>query len=352
MRTLVVGEQLRRSVPGGIGTYVRSLVAALGDLDADVLDVDVTVWLSRGRDLNLGVPERHELLPSALATRFWQRGLRRAPSGFDILHAPSFAWPDASAGTTTTMFVHDLVWRRTPESFPKHGYEWHEAALARALRTVDRFAVPSQQTADDLLAAGAADDRVVVLGEGADHLPAPNEAAVDRLDLGKRFLLSVSTLEPRKNLPTLVAAFAQVRRAEPDLELVVVGPAGWGDVDIALSNRDGVRLIGFVPNDVLAALYRRAQALVFVPLVEGFGLPVVEAMNAGCPVVSSPVPSAGDATLVVDPASVDSIAAGITTVVSDAALREQLVAQGIAHVSDSTWHDVAVRHVDFWKESR
>jgi len=315
------------------------------------VDAGVTAFASRGATLGVGVPEQHDSIPAAVLTRLWSRELRKAPTGFDLVHETSFAWPSSPGATKATMFVHDLVWRRSPDTFPAHGYTWHEAALARALRSVDRFAVPSHETADDLRAAGVSGDRVVVLGEGCDHLPPANPAALQPMGLPDRYVLSVSTLEPRKNLAALVAGFQKMRSEFPDLELVVVGPAGWGDVDVALSNRLGVRLVGFVADDVLSALYENAIALAFVPLVEGFGLPVVEAMNAGCPVVSSHVPSAGDATLIVDAHSVDAIASGLAQVVGDEATRRRLVALGREHVRNATWAAVAERHVAFWKES-
>ena len=160
------------------------------------------------------------------------------------------------------------------------------------------------------------------------------------------YLLTVSTMEPRKNLPRLMAAFAAVRPKLPEpWPLVVVGPQGWG---AAVEAVEGVVLLGRVDDAVLAALYAGARAVAYVPLREGFGLPAVEAMAACVPVVASPIPSTAGAALEVDPLSVDEIAAALLEAVTDERSRSELVNAGLRRATELSWSAAALAHLELW----
>jgi glycosyltransferase involved in cell wall biosynthesis len=337
-------------VPGGIGTYVRGLVGAI-----DPHHADVTLWASRaparGPDpvAALGRPVLTSPLPSRAMVWAWDRGWAPSPDRFDVVHATSFALPPAG-GSPLTATVHDLAWRRVPEAFPRRGRRWHEAALGRALARATAFIVPSRQTADDLLAAGAPASRVEVVEEGCDHLVPPDAAGAaafrSALGVGGDYLLAVSTLEPRKNLPRLLAAYQAARPRLPGkCPLLVVGPVGWGK---ALSPQEGVLLGGPVEGALLAGLYAEARLVASVPLVEGFGLPAVEAMACGAPVMASPLPSAGGAAYDVDPLDVEGMAIAMARIATDDGLRADLVAAGRARAAGLTWARAAAAHVDIW----
>ena len=329
MKVVVITEQLRRKVPGGIGTYVSGLVRGLQSTD-----VDVATYTS--------------LLPAPLLSRAWDRGLPPRPPQGDVVHATSLLTPGRT--NPLTVMVHDLAWRDIPEAYPPHGRRWHEQALGRAIERAAVLITPSQATADDLIAAGADGARVEVVEEGSDHLPPPDQAAAaNRLaahGVTGPYLLTVSTLEPRKNLTRLLAAYSKARPRLPEpWPLVVVGPTGWGE---AVEPVPGAVLLGQVPGPVLAALYADAASMAYVPLKEGFGLPAVEAMAAGAPVVASPMPSVGDAALVVDPLDEAAIADALVDAATDQATRTNLIAAGRQRAGQLTWAAAARRHVEIW----
>lgn len=351
MRVVLVAEQLRRNVSGGIGTYLLGLLQGIAALDAPP---EVTLHASRARSPrpdpldSLGNRVAASRLPGAVLTRAWDRGLLRAPDA-DIVHAASFAFPPSRA--PLVVMVHDLAWRLVPEAYPPRGRRWHEQALARSIVRADRFVAPSEDTADALVSAGARADRVEIIEEGCDHLPAADVEGARGLlrTIGAHgdYLLTVGTLEPRKNLARLAAAYevARTRLPEP-WPLVVVGPRGWGEHQ---QPPPGVLIAGTVSDAVLAGLYRRARCVAYVPLVEGFGLPAVEAMRECAPVVSSGVPSAGAATLLVDPLDVEAIADGLVRASTEEALRSELVTAGLLRAGELTWARAAQRHVDLWE---
>jgi glycosyltransferase involved in cell wall biosynthesis len=363
---LLVVEQLRRAVPGGIGTYIRGLLSGLAELEQTGGDVvPLTLFASRARADPLegqGRPVLTAPLPSRLATRAWDHGLLRAPRGFGVVHGTSFATPPlARAGRAAlSVTVHDLAWRAYPEATTRRGRRWHEAALRRALRRADAFVTPSSRVRDELIAAGAPREAVRAIPEGCDHLPPPDRAGAATVlkasGVDGPYLLTVSTLEPRKNLHRLVDAYRIARgRGLGELTLVVAGPLGWGDGGPRAAPAEGVVPIGHIEGAVLAGLYANAAAFVYVPLAEGFGLPPLEAMAASTPVVSSAaVPSVAEApgeppALLVDPTDVEAIADGLVRVATDAELAEGLAARGRTFAASRRWIDTAALHLELWR---
>jgi glycosyltransferase involved in cell wall biosynthesis len=353
---VLVVEQLRRAVPGGIGTYARALVAGLAELD-EAARPRCRLYASRpgrGPDplAGLGFPLDTSPWPAAALVRAWGVGVGRVGRSCSLVHAVSLAAPPSAAPLTVA--VHDLAWRAVPETFPARGRRWHEKALAGVARRMACAIVPSEATARALREAGlgVGEDRIAVVEEGSDHLPPADDVVTDevlgRLGVAGGYLLAVGTREPRKNLARLYEAYALAHRAlaEP-LPLVVVGPPGWGDAGAPAP--EGVVFAGRVADPVLAGLYGRARLVAYVPLVEGFGLPVVEAMRAGAPVVASAVPSAGGAAYEVDPLDVEAIASARVRVAADGDLRERLVTAGRARVAPLTWRATAAAHIAVWR---
>lgn len=382
---LLVVEQLRRRVPGGIGTTIRGLLKGLaaaedGDSQSDGAEQDrernrstngtngtnetngtdeteaprVTLYASRARGARpdpvseFGLPVLTSPLPGPVMVRAWDHGMFDVPGRFDVVHASSFAVPPTRRPLVVT--VHDLIWRRVPDAFPRRGRRWHEAVLHRLIDRSAALAVSSEPVAADLVAAGASAGNVYLIPFGSDHLPPADTAASSELlrDLGVEgeFLLSVSTLEPRKNLGRLVEAYERARPRLPEpWPLVVVGPHGWGS---GVRPASGVVLAGHVGGAALAGLYRSARLLAYVPLAEGFGFPPVEAMQHGTPVVASKVPSVGDASVEVDPFNVEEIADGIVEVATDEKLRMRLRNDGYRYSKTLTWAGTARGYRRLW----
>ncbi len=377
---LLVVEQLRRRVPGGIGAHARGLLGGLAQCAAAGEEADVTLLASRpaggpwrgvrpARDplARFGRPVLASRLPGPLLTRAWDHGLSHAPERFDVVHSVSLAAPRLrrSSESRLVVTVHDLAWRRYPEATTRRGGRWHQAALERIRDSAASIVVPSRLVAADLVAFGVDAGRITVVPGGADHLPDPDPAAADallaRLAVGGEFLLTVGTLEPRKNVDRLAQAFARVRPSLPrPWTLVVVGPTGWGPRPQGPHAADGVVFTGAVPDPVLAELYRRARAFAYVPLTEGYGLPPLEAMRLGTPVlVSDEVPSVHDLgaaaaspAVIVDPLRVEDIAAGLDTVLTDDAVRADLSVRGPQYALPRTWRAAAHAHLTLWELPR
>jgi glycosyltransferase involved in cell wall biosynthesis len=349
----LVAEQLRRRVPGGIGTYVRGLVQGLNQLDDRPAVTLVASRPPRRPDplRDLGLPVRSSPLPGPALTRLWDRRVGTDLVAFaGIVQGTSLATP-FRRGVPTVMTVHDLAWRVLPETFPPRGRRWHEAALRRGLGQAAAVVVPSTATADALARDGVGPARVTVIPEGGDHLPAPDrpgaEARLAAIGVTTPYLLSVSTLEPRKNLARLLSAYDRVRDRLPERwPLVVVGPVGWGD---ALPPVAGVKLAGVVDEAVLSGLYAGARCLVYVPRLEGWGLPPVEAMAAGIPVVASPMPSTAGAVFEVDPMDTVAIGDAMVTAACDEGRRSELVEAGCRRAGELTWEAAARAHVELWR---
>jgi glycosyltransferase involved in cell wall biosynthesis len=239
-------------------------------------------------------------------------------------------YPPQRSGVRATT-VHDLVPIRFPEWVTGRTERMHGAKYRNAARTCDVLFCNSAATARDVEELlGVPAERLRVAHPGVDEW---FEAAGERAELGRPYVLAVATLEPRKNLATLLDALPLL----PDeLSLAIVGAAGWGDQP-ALDDPRIIRL-GYVDDLELARLYRGAEAFAFPSWFEGFGIPVLEAMACGVPCVVSSDPSldeaAGDAAVRAAPGSAEEIAAGIERAIDE---RAELAARGRAHATGFTW---------------
>jgi len=282
-------------------------------------------------------------------------GFNRLVPGATLFHAAEHLLLPLR-GVPTVLTVHDLIFRRYPQHHKPLNRWYLNATLPLYCRRADHIIAVSEQTKRDVMAAyGVPADKISVIYEAADarFRPQPAEAVAEvraRYRLPDRYLLFVGTIEPRKNLGRVLAAFERLHAEGLTDALVIVGKRGWlyDDFFARLEQSPVKRAVlfpGFVPDADLPAIYAGAQALAFPSEFEGFGLPVLEAMACGAPVVcsnSSSLPEvAGDAALRVDPADTDAITAALRRVVADADLAAELARRGVAQAARFSWQRAA-----------
>jgi alpha-1,3-rhamnosyl/mannosyltransferase len=266
----------------------------------------------------------------------------------------------------TVVTINDLSWHHEPSWHPADRLAWIDRHLSKTLNHVQGITALSQFTKDAAVKAlGIAADRVTVVPLAPAEAFRPFTAAeaapvLSRFDLVDRaYVLSISTIEPRKNFDRLFAAHqtlpAALRRRAP---LVIAGGKGWGaGINAAATEaairRGELRMLGHVADDDLVALCARAGVFAYVSLYEGFGLPVIEAMAAGCAVVASNTTSipevAGDAALLVDPLDEAAIAAGLQAVLQDPARADKLAAAGLARAALFNWDRTVAGLLCCWR---
>ena len=305
----------------GTARHVRGLVGALRNRAG--LDLEL---------LRFGGPGRASSV--ARDALWYPVGLARRARGLDLLHCTTFRGP-SRAEVPVVVTVHDLAILRFPEAFPLWHRQYGRAGLRRVLRAASAVVAVSEFTKSEIVElVGIGAERVQVVPNGVD-----GTFTVDGPRAEGDYVLAVATLEPRKNLAHAVEA---ARLA--GIELRVVGARGWGGVEVP-------GWVGEVPDDELAALYRGARCFLYPSLYEGFGLPVLEAMACGTPVVTSSGTAmeevAGGAAVLADPSSADALAVGIAEA---EARREELVARGFARAADFTWAAAADAVEALWKD--
>ena len=322
----------------GVGNYVLgSLRGLAGAVGADGEVVAFALTGPRGRraipDALDGVPVRRRLLfvPGARWVRerwstFGRPPVQRLAGRLDVFHYSDWMFPAQRGGLRSTM-VHDLIPLRFPEWTTAWTRRMHGAKYRDTARTADVVFTNSRFTADDVRdRLGVADEKLVVAPPGVDPV---YRAEGPSADLGRPYAVTVATLEPRKNLATLVEAW---QRLGDGLALAVVGAAGWGEQPEL--DRPGIVRLGYVGGERLAELYRGAAVAVYPSRFEGFGMPIVEAMAAGTPVVASAHASmdeaSGDAAVRADPDDPDALAAAVERAVEE---RERLVPLGLRHAA-------------------
>lgn len=350
-------EQCWHRVPGGTAIAACRVANELQHVP-DVELVGLAAWHQDKPEsaFDPHMPVRHIPLPAPLMYDMWARiQLPRAEwivRNADVVHATTVLIPPTKRPLVVTL--HDLAFLHEPAMFTSRGVGLFRRSLELIKRHADLVLCSSLATLDDCLAAGLPAHRLRHVPLGADPVrpisDSERETVRERYGLKQPYLLFVGTVEPRKNLAGLLRAFAQLEST--DLDLVVVGPPGWGDtVVVPAAVVDRVRAVGFVPTLDLAVLYAEAAAFVYPSVREGFGLPIAEAMAYGTPVVTSRGTSteevAGGAAVLIDPNDASDIARGIMQALSNA---PSLAAKGRARAAELTWAQTARHTLDAYRD--
>lgn len=348
--SLVIGIDARAAaeVPAGRGRYVRELLRALAALP-EAAEIRFELW-ARERWWDPALDDRFAWRLIGLPDPAWHFAVALRAGGDAFLSTNSYltAW---ATRVPTTIVVYDLVAFRpgAAAAAQQRAARIERVTIRPALRRAHALACISRATRDDL-------ERRFPAARGKSHTIAlaasPPPAAVGELNSAwgleaRRYVLAVGTLEPRKNLERLISAWSQL--SEPLRQrhtLAVVGPRGWRDAPIlAAAHAHGAKLLGHVTEAELASLYANCAAFAYPSLYEGFGLPVLEAMSAGAPVLTSDLSSlpevAGDAALLVDPRDATAIARGLQRLLTEPGLADALRIRGRDRAAQFSWERTA-----------
>ena len=353
---------------GGIGRYVRELTNALAIVDTSS---EYRLFVAGASRENLPTlpGDNFSWMPTSITPRWlhriWHRARLPLPvelltGPVDLFHATDFVLPPTRPATRTLLTVHDLSFVRVPSAASPPLKKYLDAVVPRSVKAADHIQATSLATKADLIELyGTRENKVTVLYSGVhERFQAVTDtqsikAAKDRYGLADMsYILSVGTIQPRKNYSRVIEALSAIRAAGHDLHYVIAGGTGWLEDDMRRTIErtgmtDFVHLPGFVEDHDLPALYSGARALVMTSLYEGFGLPILEAMSCGTPVITSNLSSlpevAGSAALLVDPYSTEAIREAILEIENDCATRERLIDAGYMQAKKFNWRQSAVQ---------
>jgi glycosyltransferase involved in cell wall biosynthesis len=344
----------------GIGRYTRALLEAM-------LESGHQWFLYSDRPLKSVVPDSPRLwvrhgdaiggTPGSLRWAQWQFPRWSVQDVVDLFWSPRHHLPlllDRHIAPVVT--IHDLVWRQFPETMKPKNLWLERALMGPSIRMADQIICVSRFTASEVSRYyPSAIGRCRVIHEAAEEGVAVGSAPEDLPD---NYLLFVGTLEPRKNLPRLLRAYAQLTEDAAIPPLVVVGGAGWGGEDLptlvhSLGLEGRVRLLGYVTDGELQSIYSRASCLLMPSLYEGFGLPMLEAMQHGVPIIASSTSSlpevAGDAGLLVNPYSEEELANAIRKLMHDGEQHARLSDRARQRASEFSWQRAAAETLELFE---
>lgn len=341
----------------GIGQYILRLTQALAQIardDAFILftsrkDKTIHIHQPNVRQQPLWTPSHHRLERVVMS-------LELAPFALDVLHSPDFI-PPRWTRCPTVITVHDLAFLRYPRFLTRESARYYGQVDLAARQATHIIAVSHSTKRDLINLLGVPESKITVIYEAAHPLFAPMDKQRARdfvrthYHLPDAFILFVGTIEPRKNVPTLLRAYKRLRdKYKMQLPLVMAGYRGWlvEEVDQALAEvqlGDALCFLGSVHNEELVHLYNAASLFVLPSFYEGFGLPPLEAMACGTPVIVSNVSSlpevVGDAALLVAPDDVEGLAVAMARVLSDTALQEEMRTKGFKRAQTFSWERAA-----------
>lgn len=353
------------SVRSGISNYIYHLIEHL----KKNRDLDLTLIAYDKQTLFFDLPSIAPCYPvSGFSIFFWCQFLslqKNALRRFDLVHNPAQYPILIKPSERYISTIHDI----TPILFPQFHPRWRtfytRIAIPRLIKCSDKIIAVSQHTKKDLVIRyNVPEDKISVIYEGASRefkkLDADTVQLIRRkFNLNDPFILFIGNLEPRKNIPNLIRAFSLCKKQNTDLDLVIAGRNGWLSGEIfntitELGLEKTVKFLDYVPDEDLPALYNAAMVFVYVPFYEGFGLPVLEAMQCGTPVITSNTSSlpeiTGEGGIMVDPLNVEDLAEKITLLVSDDHLRQENIRYNLSRCQLFSWEKCAQQTAEAYEE--
>jgi glycosyltransferase involved in cell wall biosynthesis len=307
------------------------------------LDAEIIRSFKRGN-----VDVKIAKIPGFIKRAYWNT--LRAPKletligDFDIFHGAEPMLPPTAKPQIATLY--DLSYKRFPQFFERSVLQWN-SYVQRSVKEASMIIVPSENTKNDILQLfHISEEKIIVVYLPVSEQFSPVKSEHDetmkrRYGLAEDFILFTGTMEPRKNIPFIISGFERLQKNHPDLQLVLAGKKGWLSDEIFKSmdrspSRQKIKYLDFVSEDDLSSLYRSALCFVYPSIYEGYGLPVLEAMASGTPVITSKSSSlgeiAGDAALLIDPLQIDELVSAMEMIYSDQSLRNSLKTKGIDRV--------------------
>lgn len=282
----------------------------------------------------------------------------------DLLHDPSFSLP-FNYQKPKILTVHDLSFLRFPAAFTARTYFYHKLFLGKVIEMADIVIAVSENVKQDIKEFYRTKDKKLrVIYEGVNDIYLEpddcgmNGKASNKFTAGKPYILSVSAMNPRKNIPRILKAFSLLKDRHKDLLLVLVGRKAWGCADIEktvneLDLNGRIIFTGYVDDNTLRCLYKNSLAFLYPSLYEGFGLPLLEAMACGTPVITSNISAmpeiAGQAALLVDPFNHCQIAEAIESILVNAPVRNELIRQGKERLKCFSWRRAAEQTLEVYR---
>jgi glycosyltransferase involved in cell wall biosynthesis len=355
--------QIISNVDAGVGNYARNLLMHL------VNAAPKHEFYIFGSDQYLGelqipgayIVPTHQSVHGSFRRILWEQLIlpfKTKRHHLDVMVYPDHTAPILIKSCPLMITVHDLAFLALPEAFPSSTRIYKTLALQRSVERVDKIIAVSETTKKECLRLlDVPESKIEVIYRGLEsHLKQIHDQSYlakirNKLHLHQKFILFVGTLEPRKNIVRLLQAYSLLKKSrEIDHRLVIVGQKGWLFTDIfkeidRLTLNNDVHLLGYVGQDDLVALYNLAEVFIYPSLYEGFGLPPLEAMACGCPVITSNISSlpeiTGDAALLVDPYDIEALSDAMFQVVHNIDCRELLREKGFQRVKEFVWQRTA-----------
>lgn len=360
---------------GGIGRYVRELTHALAELD-NSNQYRLFVAGAKSNQLPVPIANNFHWKPTQISTRWLARLWYRAHIPFpveqftgrvDLYHSTDFVLPPTYPNTRTLLTVHDLSYLRTPETASPKLRRYLSQVVPNSIARANHALADSVATQQDLIEIyHVPDDKITVLLSGVNDSFSPVTSAQklqsvrQKYGIGDRpYIFSIGTVQPRKNYARLVEALSVLREKGHDVSVVIAGGRGWLEDELyhaidRLNMQDFVHLIGYADDADIPALYSGAVFSSFISLYEGFGLPILESMACGTPVITSNVSSlpevAGDAAPMVNPENINEAVFIMERLLTDSTYHTQCIQLGFEQIKQFKWEKSAQKLLQVYDE--